>query len=241
MEPNITNLMIIGLLMGLTKFSTKAAFGCSFAALRKREILAVSSVYFLIAFMISTLLGGVRALDKVWNILLNFAPLLGLFQGIIALLLIVIGLHTIRKWINSKEDLTRKSFLVLSIPCPGTVATITLSCLFLLMNGMKSVNVGILIGSFFFISILGISFTIRKSKLKKSPVVLGGIMIFFGLFYLLSILIIPAYIPVSKMDITITELPLIGVMQGFILIATMISIGFILERRNSKNKAKCSC
>ena len=39
------------------KFSLKAALGCGFAALRKREILGVASIYFLAALVIGTLLG----------------------------------------------------------------------------------------------------------------------------------------------------------------------------------------
>ncbi|MEA1925539.1 MAG: DUF2162 domain-containing protein [Candidatus Altiarchaeota archaeon] len=238
MEPILNNLIILGLMLGVTKFSLKAALGCGFAALRKREILVIASVYLVISLVTGVLVGMLHEVsDKFLNILLDSAPLLGLLQGIIALFLVVFGLRTIKKWVDGGEDLTRKTFLILSIPCPGTIATIFISCLFLVMLGMEGMKVGALIGGVFFLSILGISLTIRKSGLRKSPSSLGGVMVFFGLFYLLSILLIPAYLPVSKMDITM-DFPVGDVIPGSLFIITMISTGFILDRIDIKNRLK---
>jgi len=233
MDSNLNNLVIIGLLAGMIKFSIKASLGCGFATLRKREILAIALIYFFTALVIGTSIGIMgEALDRYLNVLLDFAPFLGLFQSMIALFLIVLGLHTIKKWVSSEEDLTRKTFLMLSVPCPGSIVTIFISCLFLIMEGIEGVKVGLLVGSVFLLSILGISLTIKKFKLKKSPSSLGGIMVFFGLFYLFSILIIPAYLPVSKMDITI-DFQISDMIPGFLFMTTMISMGFILERIKS--------
>ncbi|MEA3255175.1 MAG: DUF2162 domain-containing protein [Candidatus Altiarchaeota archaeon] len=238
MEPILNNLMILGLMLGITKFSLKAALGCGFAALSKREILVIASVYLVLALIIGVLMGMLHEIsDKFLNILLDSAPLLGLLQGIIALFLVVFGLRTIKKWVDGGENLSRKTFLMLSVPCPGTIATIFISCLFLIMMGLKGIKVGLLIGGVFFLFILGISLGIRKSRLKKNPSSLGGVMVFFGLFYLLSILLIPAYLPVSKMDITM-DFPVDDMTPGFLFIVTMIATGFILERIDIRDKLK---
>ena len=126
---------------------------------------------------------------------------------------------------------------MLSVPCPGTIATVFVSCLFLMMMGLGSIKVGLLVGTVFFLSILGVSLFIRKSGLKKNPSSLGGVMVFFGLFYLLSILLIPAYLPVSKMNITM-DFPVGDVIPGFLFSVTMVLIGFILEGTDIKDKLK---
>ncbi len=148
---------------------------------------------------------------------------------LIALFLLVLGLYTVKKWIRSKEDITRKTFVLMAIPCPVCGATMFIACAFLMILGLSSVTVGLLVGGVFFVSIIGLTFGIRELKVRKNlnPSSLGVVMIFFGLLYFLSLLLIPAYLPVKDMEINIAGVPANDVIAGLLFMLVMIAVGFI--------------
>jgi len=230
----ISTLLIVGILLATIKFSSKTAFGCAFATLRKREILAVASVYFAVPFTMSILIGAFGGAYEFVNLLLNSWVLLGLMHLIIALFLLVLGLYTVKKWVRSKEDITRKTFLLMAIPCPVCGATMFIACALLIILGMSSVLVGLLVGGIFFATIIGLTFGIRELKERKnlSPSSLGSVMTFFGLLYFLSLLLIPAYLPVKDMEINIAGVPASDVIAGMLFMLVMIAVGFIKQTFN---------
>jgi len=227
----ISTLLIVGILLATIKFSSKTAFGCAFATLRKREILAVASFYFAVPFTMSILLGKFGGAYEFVNILMNSWVLLGLMHLIIALVLLVLGLYTVKKWVRSKKDITRKTFILMAIPCPVCGATMFIACALLIILGMSSVLVGLLVGGIFFATIIGLTFGIRELKERKnlSPSSLGSVMTFFGLLYFLSLLLIPAYLPVKDMEIIIAGVPASDVIAGMLFMLAMTAIGFLKQ------------
>ena len=225
----IGTLLIVGILLATIKFSSKTAFGAAFATLRKREILAVASVYFVVPFAMSMLIGVLGGAYEFVNLLMDSWVILGLMHLLIALFLLVLGLYTVKKWIRSKEDITRKTFVLMAIPCPVCGATMFIACAFLMILGLSSVTVGLLVGGVFFVSIIGLTFGIRELKVRKNlnPSSLGVVMIFFGLLYFLSLLLIPAYLPVKDMEINIAGVPANDVIAGLLFMLVMIAVGFI--------------
>ncbi|HJH26917.1 MAG TPA: hypothetical protein C5S37_09160 [Methanophagales archaeon] len=227
----ISTLLIVGILLAVVKFAAKTAFGCAFATLRNREIIAVASIYFAVPFAMSVSLGVLGGAYEFVNILLGSWVILGVMHLLIALFMLVLGLYTIKKWVRSKKDITRKTFLLMAIPCPVCGATMFIACAFLIIMGMGSLEVGMLVGGVFFVSITGMTFGIRKLKERKSlnlnPSSLGGVMMFFGLLYFLSLLLIPAYLPVRDMELNIAGIPASDVILGLLFMVTLIAIGFI--------------
>ncbi len=227
----ISTLLIVGILLAVVKFAAKTAFGCAFATLRNREIIAVASVYFAVPFAMSVSLGVLGGAYKFVNILIGSWVILGVMHLLIALFMLILGLYTIKKWVRSKKDITRKTFLLMAIPCPVCSATMFIACAFLIIIGMGSLKVGTLVGGVFFVSITGMTFGIRKLKEGKSlnlnPSSLGGVMMFFGLLYFLSLLLIPAYLPVRDMELNIAGIPASDVIQGLLFMVTLIAIGFL--------------
>ena len=126
----------------------------------------------------------------------------------------------------------------MAVPCPVSLATMFLTCAFLMITGMEAINAGLLVGGIFSVSIIGITTVLRRSRFNKKPSNLGTIMIFFGLLYLLSILLVPAYLPVSEMQISIADFPVDGMIPGFLFIFIMIALGFIRSRIKLTNKGK---
>lgn len=234
----ISGLLLFGIILGLLKFSSKAAFGMGFAKLSMKEILAIASLYFILPLLICIVIAVSGELLYTWlSRLFEMKMVLGLFQFVIAISLLTLGLYTIRKW-NQKSDVSRKTFLLMAVPCPVSLATMFLTCAFLMITGMKAINAGLLVGGIFFISIIGITTVLRRSRFNKKPSNLGTIMIFFGLLYLLSILLVPAYLPVSEMQISIADFPVDDMIPGFIFIFIMIALGFIRSRIKLTNKGK---
>jgi len=242
----ISTLLIVGILLAVVKFAAKTAFGCAFATLRNREIIAVASVYFAVPFTMSVLIGVLGGAYEFVNILIGSWVILGVMHLIIALFMLVLGLYTVKNWVRSKKDITRKTFMLMAIPCPVCSATMFIACAFLIIMGMGSLEVGMLVGGVFFVSITGMTFGIRKLKERKNlnPSSLGGVMMFFGLLYFLSLLLIPAYLPVRDMELNIAGIPASDVLIGLLFMVTLIAIGFIkkhfffLEKRKPVLKEK---
>ena len=234
----ISGLLLFGIILGMLKFSSKAAFGMGFAKLSMKEILAIAFLYFIFPLFMCIMIAVSGELLYTWlSRLFEMKMVLGLFKFVIGISLLTLGLYTIRKW-NQKSDVSRKTFLLMAIPCPVSLATMFLTCAFLMITGMGTINTGLLVGGIFSVSIIGITTVLRRSRFNKKPSNLGTIMIFFGLLYLLSILLVPAYLPVSEMQISIADFPVGGMIPGFLFIFIMIALGFIRSRIKLTNKGK---
>ena len=234
-------LVIFGILLGMLKFASKAAFGLGFATVGKKEIAAITTIYFVIPLLMSGLIGLMRGtLYEFIDRLFNFGIAFGAFQLTVALLLLTLGLYTIRKW-KDKRDISRRTFLLMALPCPVSLATMFMTCAFFIITGMDVVKVGLLVGSIFVLSILGMTFVIRRSGFEKRPSNLGTVMIFFGMLYLLSIVLMPAYLPVHDMNIGIEGFSTEDMTTGFLFAAIMVLIGFVIERiKNRRIEWNCS-
>ncbi|MHC1565858.1 MAG: DUF2162 family putative transporter [Candidatus Syntropharchaeales archaeon] len=230
----MSTLAIFGILLGMVKFASKAAFGLGFAAIGRRGIMAIAGIYFMIPFLMSITIGLSReTLYGFISTLFTFKLAFGAFQLTVALLLLTLGLYTIRKW-HAKDNISKKTFLLMALPCPVSIVTMFMTCAFFIIMGMGAFKVGLLVGGIFSISILVITFLIQRSSIEKSPSNLGTAMIFFGMLYLLSIIFIPAYLPVYDMNITIGGVSTEDIIPGLLFAGVMIIVGFLAERIKSR-------
>jgi len=235
----MSGLVIFGIFLGMLKFSSKAAFGMGFSRLNTREILAVASIYLAIPLLMCALISVADdALYEAINALFGLGIAFGVFQLTIAISLLVLGFYTVRKWNQAKKDVSRRTFLLMALPCPVSLATIFLTCAFLVIAGMGALKAGLLVGGIFFSTILVITTVLRRTRFSKNPSNLGSVMIFFGLLYLLSILLVPAYLPVSEMEIAIGDFPVGDMIPGFLFILVMTAIGFVRGRIGTTNRSE---
>ncbi|MEA1894923.1 MAG: DUF2162 family putative transporter [Euryarchaeota archaeon] len=235
----ISGIMIFGIFVGMLKFSSKAAFGMGFSRLNTREILAVASVYLVVPFLMCAVISVAGdALYESISTLFGMGLAFGVFQLTIAISLLVVGFYTVRKWNQTKKDVSRRTFLLMALPCPVSLATIFLTCAFLMIAGMSALKTGLLVGGVFFSTIIVITTVLRRTRFSKKPSNLGSMMIFFGLLYFLSILLVPAYLPVSEMDISIKGFPVSDMIPGFLFILLMTSIGFMRGRIRIANRSR---
>lgn len=188
-------LTVIGILIGILIFGIKSGIGCGFSNVTTKGILTIGGSYFILALFFGSIadhislesLGGLSSMGMGIHLL-------------VSLLLIVTGIYTQKKW-NSGKDVSKHTFLVLSLPCPVCLGALAVSCILLAsaleISGMK---IGLLVGSAFFISIVGSSFLFRK--LGKTPDTLGGIMMMLGIYYMLGLMFIPAYMQAKSMSVS---------------------------------------
>ena len=92
---------------------------------------------------------------------------------LVSLLLIVAGIYTQKKW-NSGKDVSRHTFLVISMPCPVCLGALALSCMLLSELSISGIKIGLLVGIAFFIAIVGSSFFSGWKIVGKTPETLGS-------------------------------------------------------------------
>ncbi len=158
-----------------------------------------------------------------------------IFYIIMASIMIVAGLFTIREWkIHDKNTSTATSLAIIA-PCPCCFGSIIASVLIVAPTiGVSSLNlswyaaaalVGVMIVTYI------ASNTIIRFISKPYPVVLGNFMLLLGAYFLLSAIVIPNIAgALSKTTTPIT----IGSPQDVLMIilafAILIAGGFILKR-----------
>jgi predicted transporter len=222
----LADYLTAGTLAGIVLLSAKTGLGCGLSGLGRREILGFAGVYAVVA----CLLGGVAGVVSrdISELVMASGILMHL---IIAAGLVFFGIETRKNWISGKKDISRHTFLWLSLPCPACIAATFLACLVLAdLTGITGFEIGAIVGLIFFLGILLTSFTISyfAGKLgKKTPSALGSAMIVLGLFYLLCPLIIPAYIDAQAIDPLDFALPAGDMGTGLLLILLPVGAGYL--------------
>ncbi|TGC11372.1 DUF2162 domain-containing protein [Methanolobus halotolerans] len=188
----------IGILIGIFIFGLKTGIGCGFSKLEKKKVLLLASGYFIISVILGSLVGLV---DQ--SYLEGIANLGMTLHVLIALILIATGIYTQKKW-NCGHDVSKKTFLVISIPCPVCLTALFVSCMILASSlEMSGWKVGIIVGLVFFLSVISSTFVFRK--MGRTPEDLGTVMMFLGIFYMLGAMLVPAYIKAKQMNISAME------------------------------------
>ena len=161
-----------------------------------------------------------------------------IFYIIMALIMIIAGLFTIREWkIHDKNTSTATSLAIIA-PCPCCFGSIIASVLIVAPTiGVTSLDlswyaaaalVGVMIVTYF------ASNTIVKYINKPYPVILGNFMLLLGAYFLLSAIVIPNIAGVlSKTPTPIT----IGSPQDILMIVLAFAIllvgGVVINKRSS--------
>ena len=224
---DLTWLSIIGVLTGIVIFSLKVSLGCGLASLSRWAMISIAAGY----LMISLFMG--MAIELIPESVLAGALNTGMVVHlVVSVLLIALGVMTARKWNKNHNDISRKTFWALSMPCPACLAASFISCSFL--AGMIQIDpwkIGALVGLLFFISI--VVFSTMLGRMEGTPSTLGNAMIFLGLFYILSILLIPAYIDCQRISFIAASASLMDIIPSYLLIISLMAMGFLARRRGA--------
>ncbi|MEA1943764.1 MAG: DUF2162 domain-containing protein [Euryarchaeota archaeon] len=226
---NLNSLIIFGILLGTAVFAVKTGIGCGFASLHRKEILGIGAIYFAISMFMSLITLPPGFAEDI----LSYGVLC---MAILATGMIIGGFYTVKQWASNNRDISRKSFLWLAIPCPVCLSAIFLACTSLVtMTEISHWKVGIMVGMTFFVGICTTSFVLQR--IRKSPASLGTAMIFVGLFYLLSIILIPAYLQAKTVESPEFLINVKEMAMTFIVMSIVVIIGFI----KYKNRRRIKC
>ncbi len=221
---DFTWLAASGVLIGILIFALKVSLGCGLASLSRKETLCIATVYLALSLIMGLVVGLMP--DGTLTSVMNMGMTM---HFVIALLLVAIGVVTAREWNRHGRDLSRKTFWVLSVPCPACLAATFLSCS--VLAGLFEVSgwkVGAVVGLIFFISIAAFSTTV--GKVGKAPSTLGNVMIFVGLFYILSMLLIPAYLKTQSTPFAPITIPTSDLVTSYLFILSLVVLGFVGRR-----------
>ncbi len=216
--------IVVGILLGIMIFAMKTGVGCGFSNIRRRDVLIIAAGY----FVISVILGGLIGL--VDQSRLDMITSLGMtLHVIVALLLIGAGIYTQKQW-SCGHDVSRHTFLFISVPCPVCLTALFVSCMILASTlGWGGLRIGALVGFVFFVTVLSSSWIFRK--MHRTPEDLGAVMMFLGIFYLLGSMLVPAYIKSKQLNIPPTggELDIIPLL----MLTGIVLFGYIIGNRRS--------
>ena len=229
-----TNLVVFGVLIGVAVLALKTGLGCGFASLRWKEVAYIATVYLVVSIVMGYLV-GVISLDLTQNILAAGVTM----HLIIAAGLLYFGIRTKQQWLSQGCDLSRKTFLWLSLPCPVCLTALFLACTVLAgVIDKSNITIGAIVGVVFFAGICLFAFLIAFLAKRfgcRDPSALGTVMILFGLFYLLSPLIIPAYLQAQTVPMPGIPIDMGETLLSFALMAALGIIGFAGYRCRRSN------
>lgn len=219
---NATYATVIGILIGIFIFGLKTGVGCGFANIKWKDVLIIAAVYLVISIIMGSL---IEMVDQ--SYLDGIASLGMTLHVFIAIILITAGIYTLKKY-SCGHDVSKKTFLAISIPCPVCLTALFMSCMILASSlGTSGLKVGALVGIVFFVSVVSSTFVFKK--MKRSPEDLGTVMMFLGIFYLLGAMIVPAYIKAKKLDIPVISGGEFEILP--LLIFSMFIVGgFVLDK-----------
>ena len=233
----LSGLIATGLIISIIITSLKTGIGCGLANLKKREVLYVAISYLILSIAIGSFIGLVPS-DITEGILATGVTL----HLVIAVLLIIFGIQTKKKWLATGCDNSKKSFLLISMPCPVCLCAIFLSCMILSdIIEMSGFFIGLIVGLIFFVVVLLSSFSISSiaSLAKvKTPSTLGTAMILFGLFYLISPIVIPSYIEAQSLQPILVLFDLRETALSFLFMAILIIFGFFSDSIKSEGRIR---
>lgn len=225
----ISLFLTAGTLTGIAILSLKSGAGCGLSGLKFCEVVCFATIYAIAAFIMG-IIASMISLD-----LSNQILVIGLLMHIIiAFGLVYFGIQTKKNWIANQRDISRKTFLWLSFPCPACLTATFLACLVLTdVTEISGAGIGLVIGIIFFAGIIGSSLSISwtASRLnRKNPSSLGNIMLILGLFYLLCPLIIPVYIESQNTPEISIIINLGEMISGIAILCIPIVFGYIIGK-----------
>lgn len=224
-----STLTVIGILIGILIFGIKTGLGCGFSNITTREILTIGGSYFFLALLFGSVADHL-SFDA-------FERLSAMGMGIhvlVSLLLIGAGIYTQKKW-NSGKDVSRHTFLAISMPCPVCLGALAVSCMLLSQSlSLSGIKIGFLVGIAFFIAVVASSFLFRFGKVRcgKTPETMGSAMMLLGIYYLLGALLIPAYMKSKQMNMAPMQTGESGLFP-LLAFGIIILAGFFLDRVRS--------
>lgn len=221
----------LGVLAAVLVFGVKLGLASGLANLSKKLFLVICICYGL----------GVLVISSIASLFANelIAAIYAyntLFYVVMGIIMITAGLLTIREWKIHDKNTSMATCMVVIAPCPCCFGSITVSILMVApVIGLGAFHLSVIV-AIALIAVMVITYisanTLMKFIKKPYPVVLGNFMLFLGVYFLLSAIVIPNIVSLlekSSQTVSIGSPSVIAACLVFVVI--LIAIGILLNKK----------
>ena len=222
----------LGVFAAVILFGTKLGIASGLANLSKRNLALLCLAYG----------GGIILLSAIASLYTKqITEIINSYNSIIYLIMAIImifsGIYTIKEWKKHENNTMRTTRMILVAPCPCYFGSILASII------MAAPTIGL--GAFSLSQYVAIAMVlvillgyfasnlIVKFLKKPYPIVIGNFMLFFGIYFLLSSILIPNIIQAFNQSMRFMTIPSLTSLALTFLLAIGIAImGIMISRRN---------
>lgn len=222
----------LGVFAAVILFGTKLGIASGLANLSKRNLALLCLAYG----------GGIMLLSAIASLYTSqMTEIINSYNSIIYLIMAIImifsGIYTIKEWKKHENNTMRTTRMILVAPCPCYFGSILASII------MAAPTIGL--GAFSLSQYVAIAMVlvillgyfasnlIVKFLKKPYPIVIGNFMLFLGIYFLLSSILIPNIIQAFNQSMRFMIIPSLTSLALTFLLAIGIAImGIMISRRN---------
>ena len=222
----------LGVFAAVILFGTKLGIASGLANLSKRNLALLCLAYG----------GGIMLLSAIASLYTSqMTEIINSYNSIIYLIMAIImifsGIYIIKEWKKHENNTMRTTRMILVAPCPCYFGSILASII------MAAPTIGL--GAFSLSQYVAIAMVlvillgyfasnlIVKFLKKPYPIVIGNFMLFLGIYFLLSSILIPNIIQAFNQSMRFMTIPSLTSLALTFLLAIGIAImGIMISRRN---------
>lgn len=222
----------VGVFAAVILFGMKLGIASGLANLSKKNLALLALGYG----------GGIMILSAIASFYTSqITEIINTYNSIIylvmAVIMIISGIYTIKEWKRHEHNTMRTTRMILVAPCPCYFGSILASII------MAAPTVGL--GAFSLSQYVAVAMVlvivtgyfasnlIVKFLKKPYPIVIGNFMLFLGIYFLLSSILIPNIIEVFNQNMKFMTIPSLSSLLMTLAVAIVIAlIGIIVSNRN---------
>lgn len=222
----------LGVFAAVILFGTKLGIASGLANLSKKKLALLCLGYG----------GGIMILSAIASLYTSqITEIINSYNSIIylimALIMIFSGIYTIREWKSHEQNKMRTTGMILIAPCPCYFGSILASIIMAAPTvglGAFSLSQYVAIAMVLVIIIGYFAAVLIVNVLKKPyPIVIGNFMLFLGIYFLLSSILIPNIIETFNQSMRYMTIPsLSSLALTFLVAIVIVAIGIIVSKRN---------
>ena len=222
----------LGVFAAVILFGSKLGIASGLANLSKRN-LALLCIGYGGGIMLLSAIASLYT-SQMTEIINNYNSIIYL---IMAIIMIFSGIYTIKEWKKHENNTMRTTRMILVAPCPCYFGSILASIIMAaptIVLGAFSLSQYVAIAMVLVILIGYFASNLIVKFLKKPyPIVIGNFMLFLGIYFLLSSILIPNIIQAFNQSMRFMTIPSITSLALTFLVAIgIVIIGIMISRRN---------